>query len=338
MNEIGTYCFAIAAVWMLFFLVSFATDRRRLRNGFYLLMTLIFIAFGLMIMLASVSRDAASIVAFGLVLLIPVFIFALAIFLICNGVTMLRREGRRPANLLSLLTGLALIGLIVFDIVTVRTRLVPLELVGGTITGIFAYVAFLFTCYLLYSIVYGRIRPRRAVDFVVVLGSGLVGGRWVPPLLASRLDRGRTAFDMAIAKGRQPMLITSGGKGPGEEVSESHAMADYLVERGVPRDRILLEDRSRTTEQNLTFSREIMLARRPKYRCVVVTNNFHVLRAALFAKKAKVNGQVIGSRTAFYFWPSATIREFVAIFLDHWIVNGGICLLILLAQILAVIR
>ncbi len=338
MNEIGTYCFAIAAVWMLFFLVSFARDRRRLRNGFYLLMTLIFIGFGLMIMLASVSRDAASTVAFGLVLLIPVFIFALAIFLIGNGVTVLRREGLRLANLLSLLTGVALIGLIVFDIVTLQTRLVPLELVGGTITGVFGYVAFLFTCYLLYSIVYGRIRPRGAVDFVVVLGSGLLGGRRVPPLLASRLDRGRAAFDTAVAKGRQPMLITSGGQGSGEGVPESHAMADYLVERGVPRDRILLEDRSRTTEQNLTFSREIMLARQPKYRCVVVTNNFHVLRAALVAKKTKVNGQVIGSRTAFYFWPSATIREFVAIFLDHWIVNGCICLLILLAQIYAVVR
>ena len=338
MNEVGTYCFAIAAVWLVFFLVSFARDRRRLRLGFYLLMALIFVGFGLMLMLASVSRDAANIVAFGLVLLIPVFIFALAIFLISNGVTMLRREGRRPANLLSLLTGLALIGLIVFDIATVQTRLVPLELVGTTITAIFGYVAFLFTCYLLYSIVYGRIRPRRAVDFVVVLGSGLLGGRRVPPLLASRLDRGRRAFDAAIAKGREPMLITSGGQGPGEEVSESQAMTDYLVEHGVPRERILLEDKSRTTEENLAFSREIMLARLPKYRCVVVTNNFHVLRAALIAKKAKVNGQVIGSRTASYFWPSATIREFVAVFVDHWIINGGICALILISQVVAIIR
>jgi len=40
---------------------------------------------------------------------------------------------------------------------------------------------------------------------------------------------------------------------------------------------------------------------------------YHVLRAALIAKKAKVKGQVIGSRTASYFWPSATIREFVAV-------------------------
>lgn len=338
MSEVGTYCFGIAAVWLVFFLVSFARDRRRLRLGFYLLMALIFIGFGLMIMLAAVSRHAAGIVAFGLLLLIPVLILALAIFLICNGVTMLRREGRSLGNLLSLVTGLALIGLIVFDIATVRTQLVPLVLVGGTITGIFGYVAFLFTCYLLYSTVYGRIRPRRAVDFVIVLGSGLLGGHRVSPLLASRLDRGRNAFDAAIAKGREPMLITSGGQGPGEDLPESHAMADYLIEHGVPRDRILLEDRSRTTEENLRFSREIMLERLPNYRCVVVTNNYHVLRAALIAKKAKVKGQVIGSRTAFYFWPSATIREFVAVFVGHWIINGGICALIVFAQIFAVIR
>lgn len=338
MSEVGTYCFGIAAVWMLFFLVSFAHDRRRLRLGFYLLMALIFTGFGLMLMLAAVSRDAASFVALGLVLLIPVLILALAIFLICNGVTMLRREGRSLGNLLSLLTGLALIGLIVFDILTVRTQLVPLELIGGTVTGIFGYVAFLFTCYLLYSIVYGRIRSRRAVDFVVVLGTGLLGGRRVSRLLASRLDRGRKAFDAAIAKGRQPMLITSGGQGPGEEIPESHAMADYLVEHGVPRDRILLEDQSCTTEENLAFSREIMLERLPTYRCVVVTNNYHVLRAALIAKKTKVRGQVIGSRTAAYFWPSATIREFVAVFVDHWVINGGICALIVLAQVFAVIH
>ncbi|HJP73518.1 MAG TPA: YdcF family protein [Pseudonocardiaceae bacterium] len=339
MSEVGIYCFAIAAVWLLIFLVSFAVDRRKLRLGFYLLMALIFIGFGLVILLASVSRDAANLLAVGLILLLlPLFILALSVFLIGNGITMLRREGRRPANLLSLLTGLALIGVIVFDIVTAQLRLLPLEIIGGTITGISGYVAFLFTCYLLYSIVYGRIRPRRAVDFVVVLGSGLLGGTRVPPLLASRLDRGRTAFDAAIATGRDAMLITSGGQGPGEAVPESQAMADYLIDQGVPRDRILLEDKSHTTEENLAFSREIMITRLPKYRCVVVTNNFHALRAALVAKKAKVNGQVIGSRTASYFWPSATIREFAAVFLDHWIINGGICALILLAEIFALIR
>jgi uncharacterized SAM-binding protein YcdF (DUF218 family) len=141
-------------------------------------------------------------------------------------------------------------------------------------------------------------------------------------------------FDRAVRKGRSPLLITSGGQGTDEDIPESHAMASYLIERGVPGDRVLREDRSTSTMENLTCSRELMVGRRPNYRCLIVTNNFHAFRAALTARKAKVNGQVVGSPTAAYYWPTATIREFVAILFSHKYLNGGICLLIALGAIL----
>ena len=106
------------------------------------------------------------------------------------------------------------------------------------------------------------------------------------------------------------------------------------VVRGVPADRILREDRSTSTTENLTFSRELMVSRVPAYRCLIVTNNFHAFRAALTARKVKVNGQVVGSPTAAYYWPTATIREFVAILYSHKYLNGGICLLITAGAIL----
>ncbi|TCN44530.1 hypothetical protein EV644_101334 [Kribbella orskensis] len=68
-----------------------------------------------------------------------------------------------------------------------------------------------------------------------------------------------------------------------------------------------------------------------------MTNNFHALRAALIARKAKVNGQVIGSPTAAYYWPSATIREFIAILAEHRLANTIIVLLILAHALLPVI-
>jgi hypothetical protein len=52
------------------------------------------------------------------------------------------------------------------------------------------------------------------------------------------------------------------------------------------------------------------------------------LRAAITARRAGVNGEVVGSPTAAYFWPSATIREFAAVFLSHKVVNLGICFLL----------
>lgn len=112
------------------------------------------------------------------------------------------------------------------------------------------------------------------VDFVVVLGSGLIGGERVPPLLASRLDSGRRCTTGRSPGGNPPMLITSGGQGPDEKLPESHAMADYLTGRGFPAEHIERGDRLRTTEENLLFSKAIMEQAKPDYRCVVVTNNF----------------------------------------------------------------
>ena len=62
----------------------------------------------------------------------------------------------------------------------------------------------------------------------------------MPPLLAGRLERGRRVLAAEDRKGRSPLLVTSGGHGPGEELPESHAMAEYLVGRGVPRERTAL--------------------------------------------------------------------------------------------------
>lgn len=327
---VGAFCFAV-------FLVSFLLDRRKLRNGLYLFFALASLVFALLVLLATFSPTAAALAGLALLALVPLTVAVLAVFLICNGITMLRREGRRLANLLSLLAGAGIVALIAFNAAVTRIGWTPLDVVRSCVNGILAYVSFLFVCFLLYSVVYGRIRGRKDVDFVVVLGSGLLGGTKVPPLLAGRLDRGRRVLDAQRAKGRDTLLVTSGGQGPGEDVPESRAMADYLLERGVPADRIVREERSRTTFENLTFSAELMRARRPGYRCVVVTNNFHVLRAAVLARKAKVDGQVIGAPTAWYFWPSATIREFVAVVVDHRVANGVVGGLIVLANVLRVL-
>ncbi|MFD8497043.1 YdcF family protein [Amycolatopsis sp. NPDC059657] len=333
----AVFPFIIAALCTVAFLVSFLHDRRRLRNGFYLFFALFFIGITLLALLAAVSPDAAAWLVLAAVVLFVVAVLALAVFLICNGITMLRREGRRPANVLSLLAGVGIVALIVFNATVSQIGWVPLDALRGSVNGILAYVSFIFVCFLLYSIVYGRIHSEKGVDFVVILGSGLLGGRTVPPLLTSRLNRGLSVLAKEHRRNREPLIVTSGGQGPDEELPEARAMADYLVTAGLPRERILLEDRSRTTFENLTFSAEIMREHKKDYRCAVVTNNFHVLRAALIARRAKVNGQVIGSPTAWYFWPSATIREFVAVLVEHKIKNLVICALIVLSQVLRVV-
>ena len=110
-------------------------------------------------------------------------------------------------------------------------------------------------------------------------------------------------------------------------------MAAYLTARGVPADRLLLEDKSRTTEENLLFSKAIMDEIRPGARVTVVTSDFHAFRAALLARRLGLRGQVTGARVAGYYRPSAMLREFAAVFLQYRVVNLGICALLVAAPL-----
>ncbi|MGW3230002.1 YdcF family protein [Kitasatospora sp. NPDC001095] len=327
--------YAPAALFFLLFGIGVLRDRRRFSNAVLLGIAVSLLSLALLAELRKAPSMVITLAAAVIVLLPALGAAALVWFLLANGLTMIRKEGRRPANLLSLLAGLgilAVIGLLVAALVFHSRRLAAL---AGTAVLVVGYVSFLFTCFVGYAFLYSRHRPRRDVDFVVVLGSGLIGGERVPPLLASRLNRGREVYEKQAARGNPPVLITSGGQGPDEKLPEAHAMADYLVERGFPEEHIEREDRSRTTEENLLFSKAIMEQAKPGYHCVVVTNNFHAFRAALLARQTGVNGHVFGSPTARYYWPSATIREFAAIFLSHKLVNFGICGFIALCGVLA---
>jgi uncharacterized SAM-binding protein YcdF (DUF218 family) len=250
-----------------------------------------------------------------------------------NGVTMVRREGLRLANLLSLLAGLATMAVIAFRLATPLAGAASGQLApsAATVMLLFGYVSFQCLSFILYAFLYGRLPVPRAADFVVVLGSGLREGGRVPPPLASRLDRGQAVFRALAARGSDPVLIVSGGKGGDEQVSEAEAMAGYLAARGFPADRLQREDRSASTRENLACSRVIMDRLRPGPSCVIVTSNFHVFRAAMIARRLGVRGQVTGAHTARYYWPSATLREFAAVFLSYKAVNAAVCALLVAA-------
>lgn len=137
------------------------------------------------------------------------------------------------------------------------------------------------------------------------------------PLLRGRIDK---ALELWKAQGAHAILIPSGGQGSDEVISEAEAMARYLSSRGVPQDSILLEDRSTTTMENLLFAKHLLEARvLGAYRCAFVTSDYHVFRTSLYASKVGLKGDGIGSKTAGYYFPTAFIREFIAITKEHWL-------------------
>ena len=84
-------------------------------------------------------------------------------------------------------------------------------------------------------------------------------------------------------------VVVSGGQGPDEPTTEARAMADYLIEEGVEEDRILLEDQSHNTSQNLRNSAQVLKDAGydlDETDVLVVSNGFHLTRARMLAERA----------------------------------------------------
>src|SRR5690625_7253268 len=96
-------------------------------------------------------------------------------------------------------------------------------------------------------------------------------------------------------------------------------MAKYAVEKGMRKENIIIENKSVNTYENLLFSKRLIgedvsnQARNEKYHAITVTNNFHVFRALLWARKVKLKSDGAGAKTKFYFWLNALIREFIGV-------------------------
>ena len=247
-----------------------------------------------------------------LLLAVPFSIFASTAYLIFNGRQMLQLEGLRLANLLSLLYGLAIVGLALLHFFAPRSFLAILISLADLLLF---YGTFLYLSYIIYAFFLNIFPVKKEPQTIIILGAGLFGDK-VPPLLAQRLDKGLAIYEKF---NRKPVIIVSGGQGDDELISEAEAMARYLIDKGVPADSILLENKSRTTFENLTFSKQLMLAHGLEQdRVVLVTNSFHALRAGIYMKQVGLKGRSIGSRTAFYFLPSAWIRETAGLIRIYW--------------------
>ena len=90
-------------------------------------------------------------------------------------------------------------------------------------------------------------------------------------------------------------------------------MRAYLIEKGIPESDVILESQSTTTLENLQYSKQILDRMEGRKYTALVTSNYHVYRALRYCRKIHLTCTGIGSHVAFYYWPSALIREFIAI-------------------------
>lgn len=246
----------------------------------------------------------------GFMLLFPA---SLIVTLFIEGIKVMRHEGIKLANLLSMLFSVLL-----------YLYLAVWPMIGGLEKGRFAtklyivislfavYMLSLMAVYLLSAALnLFHLKKSRGADYIIVLGAGLIGTR-VTPLLAARIDKGTELLHY----NPDAMLIMSGGQGPGEDTAEGKAMARYARQKGVNPEKIIVEKKSTSTEENLLFSRKLMEKSWPKV--IVVTTAYHVFRALLLAKQQGMKCVGFGAKTKWYFTLNALIREFIGYLSLTW--------------------
>ncbi|MDA0410622.1 YdcF family protein [Levilactobacillus brevis] len=321
---VAYWVWAIPLFFGLGFAISYWSEKRRLSNGLWF--SLFFYSFLAALAMTILGTNnkwliVISVTLFVIFFLIVAVIFALQAFLLLwNAWIVWRRESHTVANMLTLFLGLAIL------LAPFLSRWLSLNLPAPLATFInlfpglvIMYILFWFYNYLTMLVLYQFNRPRYNQDFLIVLGAGLLNGNEVSPLLGQRIDRALKFYRKQVTKtGQAPMVIFSGGQGGDETVPEGQAMREYAIAHGLPADRALAEDQSKTTYENMVFSKQLIVAtgqQRP--RVTFITNGYHTFRAGMIARKAGLKANGIGAHTAKFFLPNAILREYIAIFVGN---------------------
>ena len=143
---------------------------------------------------------------------------------------------------------------------------------------------------------------------VIVLGSQVEGTQ--PSLdLWARIE----AAEAYLKEVPEALCIASGGQGPGEQISEAAVIRTNLIERGIAPERILLEDKSRNTRQNIVFSKALLQEHQLGHTVAIVTDEYHQARAALLARREGLTPYAVPARTPWFVLPAFYARELVAL-------------------------
>ena len=251
---------------------------------------------------------------------------AFAAAMAVSNIALLRHERPRPQNALGLLiSALLLIGegigwyLFSRDLMLSEWQGRLDSALQNTYATMFIYCQCMLTGAVICGVKAARNNPAPDKDFIIILGCWFRPDGTLPPLLRSRAER---ALDFWQAQkeqtGKEACFVPSGGQGSNEPMAEAEAIRQFLLSRGVEDRLILPETRSVNTLQNMDFSRQIIREAAPEGKTVFATSSYHVFRSGLWARQAGLPAEGIGSKTKWWFWPNAFMRETAGLLQKRW--------------------
>lgn len=184
------------------------------------------------------------------------------------------------------------------------------KIILKTITTLALIVLVSFFIVEVLMIVEGSRKTVDKVDYVIVLGARLYGEKPSPALL----ERLKVAKEY-LSENKDVKVIVSGGQGMDEDISEAQAMKKYLVDNGIDKDSVIIEDKSTSTFENLQFSLEKIkqLDDKENVKVLLATNKYHIFRAKFLAKRLGMIPYGLPAKTPISIVVPQYIREYFAV-------------------------
>lgn len=149
-------------------------------------------------------------------------------------------------------------------------------------------------------------KPPKQADYMIVLGAKVMGT--VPSLsLQYRID---TAARY-LKEHEKTIVIVSGGQGVDEDISEAEVMRKGLVDTGIDEGRIIIEDQSTSTYENIIFSKKLIPS--DLKTGLLVTNDYHLYRASMVARQEGLEVTGLPAKTPVISLVKSYVREYLAI-------------------------
>ena len=259
--------------------------------------------------------------------LLPVA-FVTSILVIISNLVLVKREGFNLRNILGVLLGafLCITSMLPGWMYKALNNSTIIDIHGQNGMGVYIYnlmesiiyitITYI-ECILIGTIVVGFKAARKIPDFnkdyIIILGCQIRRDGTLTKLLQGRVDR---AIDFGKMQkdnnGKEIVYVASGGKGNDEIISEAQAMKNYMVEQGIDQKEIIIEDKSKNTYENIKNSIKIINEKKKNAQIAFSTTNYHVFRSGVIANQQGIDVEGMGSKTKWYFYTNALIREFIA--------------------------
>ena len=271
--------------------------------------------------IASIYNNTLKSFSYFAMLTLPCIII-LSLYSIITNIVLIKKEGFDPKKLLGVILGfLSLIGLFgsqaIYYIITKVLIGTEKQFIKYALDiCINATLSYFYT--LIIATLYCNIKaavhtPKYDKDFVIILGSKINKDGSLPPLLQGRVDKAIDFGNKQYEQTKKKIIyIPSGGKGTDETITEAEAIKNYLIEKGINKNQIIIETKSKSTIENMKFSKNKIDEINKNAKISFSTTNYHVFRSGVIANNQGIECEGMGSKTKWYFYTNALIREFIA--------------------------